>query len=133
MAVPVNYVDPPHHHLPRTNWQMLGELKLQAGSSPDGTIKAWLINILGDLSLPGDFISRLLTSIEEAVHVLSPSTIEGQLEYLEIVVLAPAGQVSKGHTWGFFRVERTSTDSQIESTKGHCVEYYLYLDRKTWK
>lgn len=88
------------------------------------------MNALSDFSLPGDLVSRLLASIEEATaRVLSPNSIEGQFEYLEIVVLAPAGQASKGHTWGFFRLERASTDSPIEGAQGHCVEYYLYLDK----
>lgn len=90
------------------------------------------MNVLSDFSLPGDLVSRLMKSIEEATaRVLSPDSTPVQLEYLEIVVLAPAGQTSRGHTWGFFRVERASADSQIEDAKGHCIEYYLYLDKKT--
>ena len=131
MAVQVKHSDLSNHDLPRTNWQMLGELKLRAGLNPDGTIKAWLMNTLHDFSLPGDLVSRLLTSIEDVMaRVLSPDDIEGQSKSLEIVVLAPAGQRSNGHIWGFFRLEKASTDSQIESAKGHCVEYYLYLDKK---
>jgi hypothetical protein len=134
MANEMNYIDPLHDHLPRTNWQRLGQLKLGAGSNPDGTVKAWLINALGDFGLPSDLLRRLLASMEEATaRVLSPDSIEGQFAYLEIVVLAPVGQTSNGHTWGFFRVERASVDSQSESPKGQCVEYYLYLDRKTGK
>jgi hypothetical protein len=111
---------------------MLGELKLQPGSNPDGTIKAWLTKILNGFSLPGDLVSRLLVSMEEATaRVLSPDSLEGQIQYLEIVVLVPAEQASKGHTWGFFRVEKASVDSQSESPNGHGVEYYLYLDKKT--
>ena len=134
MAVQVKHSDLSNHHLPRTNWQVLGELKLRAGSNPDGTIKAWLMNTLRDFSLPGDLVSRLLTSIEDAMaRVLSPDGIEGQPKSLEIVVLAPAGQRSDGHTWGFFRLERASTDSQIENMTGHRIEYYLYVDSKTGK
>jgi hypothetical protein len=126
----VTQFEPPHHHLPRTNWQRLGELKLVARSNPDGTIKRWLMDTLADFSLPGDLISRLLTSIEEAtVRVLSSDNVDGQFEFLEIVVLAPPKPAPKGHTWGFFRVEKVSTDSLSESTKGHCIEYYLYLDQ----
>ena len=126
--------DPPHDQVPRTNWQILGQLKLSLGASPDGTMKEWLMNALRDFTLSGDLVSRLLASIEEAAaHILSPDRTQVQLEYLEIVVLAPTGQTSKGHTWGFFRVERESTDPQLESVKGHCVEYYLYLDSKVGK
>ena len=90
------------------------------------------MNVVGDLSLHDDLVSRLLASLEETTaRVLSPDSIEGPVEDLEIAVLAPAGQASKGHTWGFFRLERGPTDLQIESAKGHCVEYYLYLDKKT--
>ena len=90
------------------------------------------MNTLRDFSLPGDLVSRLLASIEEATgRVLSPNSIEGQFEYLEIAVLAQAGEISKGHIWGFFRVERAATDPLNDRAKGHCVEYYLYLDKKT--
>ena len=120
--------------LPETNWKSLGELKLQTGSNPDGTIKAWLMHIIEDLQLPGKYVSRLLASIEEAtLRILSPEGIEDQFDHLEIILLAQSGQVSKGHTWGFFRVERTSTDSKIESAKGYCFEYYLYLEGKPGK
>lgn len=128
----MNHIDSSHQHLSRTNWQRLGELKLRAGSTPDGTIKAWLMDSLGELSLPDDLVRRLLASIEEAtVRVLSPDSKQG--EYLEIVLLAPTGQASNGHIWGYFRVERMSVESPMEGTKGQCVEYYLYLDSKTGK
>jgi hypothetical protein len=128
----VTQFEPPHNHLPRTDWQSLGQLKLLAGSNSDGTIKRWLLDALADFSLPGDLISRLLASIEEATaRVLSPDSVDGQFEYLEIVLLAPPKQASKGHTWGFFRVEKVSIGSLSQSTRGHCIEYYLYLDQKT--
>ena len=127
-------MDLPHDQVPRTNWQILGQLKLKPGSNPDGTLNAWLMKALNDFTLPGDLVSRLLASIEEVTaRVLRPASTQVQFEYLEIVVLAPVGQTSKGHTWGFFRVERGSTDSQLERAKEHCVEYYLYLDTKTGK
>jgi hypothetical protein len=89
------------------------------------------MDVLADFSLPGDLIRRLLASIQEATaRVLSADSVDGQFEYLEIVVLGPSEQTAKGHNWGFFRLERASTDAHIESAKGHCVEYYLYLDKK---
>jgi hypothetical protein len=89
------------------------------------------MNTLKALRLPDDLVSRLLASIEEVTaRVLTPDSIEAPLEYLEFVLLAPAGQRTKGYPWGFFRVERASTDSQLKTEKGHCVEYYLYLDQK---
>ena len=130
----MKHVDPPHDQVPRTNWQMLGQLKLRPGSNRDGTLKAWLVNALSDSTLPSDLVSRLLASMEEVTRrVPRPDNTQEQLAYLEIVVLAPTGQTSKGHTWGFFRVERGSTDTELENAKGHCVEYYLYLDSKTGK
>lgn len=90
------------------------------------------MDAVNDFSLPDDLVSRLLASIEEVTaRVLTPDSIEAPLEYLEFVLLVPAGQRTKGYPWGFFRVERASTDSQLETEKGHCVEYYLYLDQKT--
>lgn len=110
---------------------MLGELKLRTGSNPDGTIKAWLTKIFNGFSLPDDFASRLLKSMEDtAARVLNPDGTEGQVEYLEIVVLASTNLISQGQIWGFFQVERTLTDPKIKNSQRHCIEYYLYLDRK---
>lgn len=127
----VNYPDPQHNHLPQTDWRKLGDLKLRAGSNPDGIIKTWLIPILSDFSLPNDLINKLLKSMEDAAtRVLIPDGTEAQLEHLEIIVLAPEDLVSQGQTWGFFRVERTSTDSEGDDSLGHSIDYYLYWDRK---
>lgn len=131
MAVPVKHVDQPRSHIPRTNWQTLGQLKLRADSNLNGTIKTWLMKALTKFRLPDDLVSRLLASIEDATaRVLSPDIAEGQFDFLEIVMLVPPLQTSKRHTWGFFRVERASTDPLNESAKGYCVEYYLYLDKQ---
>jgi hypothetical protein len=132
MVVPVKHIDPSHPDIPRTNWQILGQLKLRAGSNSNGIIRGWLMKALTDFSLPDDLISRLLASIEDATaRVLYPGRGAGQFQFLEIVMLVPSGQTPKGHTWGFFRVERASTDALNEKAEGHCVEYYLYLDKKT--
>lgn len=132
MAVPVKHVDPPRPDIPRTDWQTLGQFKLRAGSNLNGTITAGLMKALIKFSLPEDLVSRLLASIDDATaRVLSPDIAEGQFDFIEIVILAPSLQTPKGHTWGFFRVERASTDPLNESAKGHCVQYYLYLDKKT--
>ena len=131
MAANVNYIDPQHNHLPHTDWRKLGGLKLRAGSNPDGGIETWLIELLSDFSLPDDLVNRLLKSMEDSAgRVLILDGAEAQLAHLEIVVLAPAYLVPQGQTWGFFRLERASADSQLDDTKGHCVEYYLYLDQK---
>jgi hypothetical protein len=68
---------------------------------------------------------------DAAKRILIRHGPEAQLEHLEIVVLAPVDLVSQGQTWGFFRLERASADSQLDGIQGHCVEYYLYLDQKT--
>jgi hypothetical protein len=89
------------------------------------------MNTLRDFNQSGDLVSRLLASMEEATaRVLSSDSTETQFEYLEIAALAPAGQTSKGHIWGFFLVERASTDPLNQRANGHCVEYYLYVDKK---
>ena len=132
MADEVNSTDPIHSHLPRNDWQILGKIKFLENSNANGNIDRWLTGLLSTFSLPDDLVGKIRTSIEQAVvRILSPDTAERNFEYLEIVVLGPSEQTAKGHTWGFFRLERASTDSQIESAKGHCVEYYLYLDKKT--
>jgi hypothetical protein len=131
MADKVNYLDPQRNQLPQTHWRKLGKLKLQAGANPDGAIKAWLIHILSDFGLPNDLVNRLLKSMEDAaVRVLIPDGGKAQPEHLEIAVLAPADLAPQGQIWGFFRVERTSTNPDIENSQVHSIDYYLYLDKK---
>ena len=90
------------------------------------------MDVVNDFNLPDDLVSRLLASIEEVTApVLTPDSIQAPLEYLAIVLFAPAEHKTKGRTWGFFRVERTSTDTLNDGTQGHCVEYYLYSDKTT--
>lgn len=128
----MNSIDPPHNPVSRTDWRRLGELRLRADSNPDGTIKTWLTGILRSFSLSDDLAGRLVKSMEDAaVRVLISDSAEVQLGYLEIVVLAPADLANVGQTWGFFRVERTSPDSNNENSQGHCIDYYLYLDRNS--
>lgn len=64
------------------------------------------------------------------MRVLFPDGTEAELEHLEIAVLAPEDLLVQGQTWGFFRVERTSTDSEADASQSHCIDYYLYLDSK---
>ena len=93
-------LEPPHSQLPRVNWQSLGQLKLVAGSNHHGTIRSWLINTPRDFGLPGDIVSRFLASMEEATaRLLSSDSMETRFEYLEIAVLAQAGETSKRHIW----------------------------------
>ena len=132
MADKVNSTDPIYSHLPRNDWQILGKLQLRDHSIVNGTIDHWLRSILAPLSLPDDLVGKIRTSIEQAVvRILSPDTAERNFEYVEIVVLIPALQTRKELSWGFFLVERASTDPLNESARGHCVEYYLYLDKQT--
>lgn len=132
MADEVNSTDPIHSHLPRNDWQILGKLQLRDTSNANGTIDYWLTNILAPLSLSDELVGKIRTSTELAiVRILGPDTAERNFEYLEIVMLIPSMQTVRGHPWGFFLVERASTDPLNERAKGHCVEYYLYLDKKT--
>lgn len=127
----MTHFEPPYQHLPITNWQRLGQLKLGAGSNPNGTVKAWLTGALIDFRPSEGLVNRLLASIEEATaRVLSPDLGERKFDFLEIVILVPPLQTPQGRTWGFFRVERASTDPLSERAKGYCVEYYLYLDKQ---
>jgi hypothetical protein len=131
MADEVNSTDPQHNQLPRNDWQILGKLQFPAHSNANGTIEHWLTSILASFHLPDDLVGKIRTSIEQAVvRFLSRDTAERNFEYLEIVVLVPSLQTLEGHPWGFFLVERASTDPQNERSNGHCVEYYLYLDKK---
>ena len=119
-----------HNHLHRTDWQVSGELQLAAGSNPDGSIRQWLMKILEPFRLPEEYVSKILNSIEDAAsRVLSPDTVEGQFEHLDIVILTPAGQPSDRQTWGFFRLERMEGKTKSTDSKRYRIEYYLYPER----
>ena len=131
MADKVNSTVPQHNHLPRNDWQILGTLQLRDHANASSTVDHWLTSALTTFSLPDDLVGKIRTSIGDAVvRILSFASAERNFEYLEIVVLGPTEQTAKGHTWGFFRLERASTDALNTNAKGHCVEYYLYVDKK---
>jgi hypothetical protein len=118
------------NQLHRTDWQISGELQLAVGTNPDATIRQWLMKILEPFRLSEEYLSKILKSIEDAAsRVMSPETVGGQFEHLDIVILTPAGQPSGRQTWGFFRLERMESKAKSMDSKSYHIEYYLYPER----
>ena len=120
--------DAPLNNDLRTGWQILGELKVPAGSDADGAIHAWLFDLLAPLDLHEDFMNKVLRSAQASTkHVLQPD-IEITLGHIHLSILAPHERASTGKTWGFFRIEKIDMKDLDKDHPDHTVEVYLYLE-----
>lgn len=124
----VNFMDIIKTHandLPRTDWQILGELELTVGNASDHTMNKWLKVVLGLLELHADFVNKVLRSAQDSTaHILQVAS-ESRYEHIHLLVFVKFGQNSKGQTWGFFRVEKLK-DTPTAISPDHAVEFYLY-------
>jgi hypothetical protein len=108
------------------NWQKLGEIELRAGHSASALVEPWLLKTLRHLELHTDLISKIARSAQQAVsHATQPE--EGQW-LIHLLVFVPAGYVSNGHIWGFFRIEKMGMLTMDEAVQRRVIEFYLYLE-----
>jgi hypothetical protein len=109
-------------------WQILGELELTVNPDTDHTVGKWLAMILSPIDLPADFLNKVLKSAQEAAARAMQSETVMKFDHTHLLVLAPQDHVSKGQTWGFFRIEKIEGAKADESPPDHAIEFYLYLD-----
>lgn len=108
---------------------MLGESEVRVGAEADGTVNAWMVEILSPLNLHGDFLNKILKSAQEAVARAMHADAGGSdFEHLHLFVFAPAENTSNGKTWGFFRIEKIGIPTADTRAVDHSIEFYLYLE-----
>lgn len=108
---------------------MLGESEVRVGAEADGTVNAWMVEILSPLNLHGDFLNKILKSAQEAVARAMHADAGGSdFEHLHLFVFASAENMSNGKTWGFFRIEKVESSLRRGKPFDHSIEFYLYIE-----
>ena len=111
-----------------SNWQMLGELVLPIGSDANDLLSVKLTELLAPLELHEKFLNRVLKSAQNyAGRALTP---DAGIPFGEIhlYIFGSNERMSKGQTWGFFRIEKIDSDEQNLAYPDHTVEFYLYRE-----
>lgn len=114
--------------MPRTGWQLLGQLELTVASNVEEHIRAWLIELLVPLGLHESFLNKLLASAQEYSLGALHSTMESGHGHVHLAILVQQEYTPFGNTWGFFRIEKIDSSEEKLSHPDHVVEFYLYME-----
>lgn len=123
MVKSVKQIDPLHNRYSGLDWQVLGKIERLLSTDANNAIHLRLAEILNPLSLPPDFMNKIMRSAQNAIIRATQAETVQQPEHIRLVIFAPREYVSKSECWGFFRIEKVDADTQE-----YCFEYYLYLD-----
>src|SRR5687767_3807657 len=83
-----------HIHTP--GWQILGELELPPGEGTDGTIHAWMTEILSPLHLHTEFLYKLSKFAEDAAMRSMQVDNVMKVRQIHLIAFAPAQITSTG-------------------------------------
>lgn len=114
--------------LPRTGWQILGELELTVASNAEQSIRAWLTELLVPLHLHESFLNKLFASAHEYSIRALHSTMESGHGHIHLAILVQQEHASNGRSWGFFRIEKIDSSEENLSHPDRVVEFYLYVE-----
>ena len=107
--------------LPGSKWDLLGELELPLSAGQNHTIHEWLNPVLDPLKLHEDLVHKVETSLRDAALRAFQSLTDQKMAHVHLRIHVPSERTSKGHNWGFFRIEKVEQEE-------HAVELYLYLE-----
>jgi hypothetical protein len=116
------------NNFPITGWQILGKFKLLIGSGTEDMVNTWLTDILSPLDLPKDFQNKVLESAQNITTRMMQTGTGTDFEHIHLIVFVPPDLISKGRSWGFFRIEKIEGTTTDGSPPDHAVEFYLYLE-----
>lgn len=111
-----------------SSWQMLGELMLPIGSDTNELISAKLAELLAPLELHENFLNRVLKSAQNYVGRALTPDVGVPFGEIHLFIFGPNERMSKGQTWGFFRIEKIDSQEQNVADPDHTVEFYLYRE-----
>jgi hypothetical protein len=111
-----------------TDWQLLGQLELPVASNADDPTRIWLMEILGPLNLPVDFLNKILKSTQDSATRVMQAEFLIKFEHIHLFIFVPSAHTSRGRTWGFFRIEKIEKVTADDGPPAHAIEFYLYLE-----
>src|SRR6185503_101176 len=109
----------------KTDWQILGQLRLPVGSNADDPIRIWLMEILAPINLPVNFLDKILKSAQDSARRAMQAESLMKFEHIHLIIFVPSGHVSKRRTWGFFRIEKIENVTADYRLPDHAIEFYL--------
>jgi hypothetical protein len=110
-----------------TDWLKIGELKLPFGVDAEAMINAWLSKTVTPLHLHVGFLNKVLASAREAATRAMQSESVMAFDHIHLLVFVLERLDPKGQTWGFFRIEKVDSATDV-SRPNHAIEFYLYLE-----
>lgn len=123
----MKHTDSSLHRTLSPGWQLLGELELTVNQDTDHTVGKWLTVILNALDLQADFMSKVLKSAQEVTTRVMQAGAVTKSQHFHLLVFSPPEAAAKGHSWGFFRIEKIDSEAD-KANPDHTVEFYLYLE-----
>jgi hypothetical protein len=112
----------------KTDWIKFGELRLPFDVDAEAMINAWLSETLAPLHLHVDFLNKVSASAHVAATRAMQSEPVMAFDHIHLLVFVLESLDPKGHTWGFFRIEKMDSAADV-SRPNHAIEFYLYLER----
>jgi hypothetical protein len=111
-----------------TAWRIVGELELPFCMDAHSMISAWLSEVLTPLQLHVGFLNKVLRSAEDAAGRAMRSEMVMKYQRTRLLIYVPADRPSNAQTWGFFHIEKVEPAVEIENSRAHSIEFYLYLE-----
>jgi hypothetical protein len=111
-----------------SRWQLLCELILPIDSDTNDLLSAKLAELLAPLELHENFLNRVLKSAQNYVGRALMSDAGVPFGEIHLYIFGPNERMSKGQTWGFFRIEKIDSHEQNLADPDHTVEFYLYRE-----
>jgi hypothetical protein len=111
-----------------SRWQFLGELILSIDSDTNDLLSVKLAELLAPLELHENFLNRVLKSAQNYVGRALTSDAGVPFREIHLYIFGSNERMSKGQTWGFFRIEKIDIDEQNLAYPDHTVEFYLYRE-----
>ena len=110
------------------NWNLLGELELQAEASTHILVQTWLREISNPLNLPVGLLDRIFTSIQDSKSRAHKHDMAIKSKYVHIAIFGPGNLVPEGKTWGYFHTEKISSRENDDTILDHKIDFYLYAE-----
>lgn len=116
------------NHEKESDWQTIGDLELPVNVSADGTVHAWLTQVLKSLNLSTEFSEKFLKSAQASVTRALGINVSIPSVYVHISIFVPIKHIAVGQAWGYFQIERIGQKTNDVNIQEHAIDFYLYVE-----